>query len=355
MAGDLAVELARLIRHGGPIPISRFMAEANGHYYASRDPFGAGGDFITAPEISQMFGELIGLWCAEVWTAIGRPGRFVLAELGPGRGTLMADALRAAGIVPGFRAAAAVHLVETSPLLRERQRAALADANPTWHATIDSLPGGPAIVIANEFFDALPIRQFVRGPAGWQERMVGIGGDGRFQFALAPHVLANALLPTSAASVAAEGSVVEVCPTAQEIIAAFARRVVSDDGAILVIDYGAAAAGDSLQAVRAHRHHAVLDAPGEADLTAHVDFAALATAAGTAGARAWGPLPQGLFLRRLGLDQRAAMLAAKASAAQAAAIEAAQQRLTGAAAMGTLFQALAITRPDAAPPPGFES
>ena len=348
MAADLSAELARLIRHIGPIPVSRFMAEANGHYYTTRDPFGARGDFITAPDISQMFGELIGLWCAEVWGAIGQPARFTLAELGPGRGTLMADALRAAKVVPGFRDAAAVHLVETSPVLRERQGLTLADATPTWHDAIDTLPDGPLIVVANEFFDALPIRQFVRAATGWHERLVDVAADGTFQFVLAPQALADG--PRQAAA----GSVLEICPAAQGIMQQLARRLMREDGAILVIDYGPPT-GDSLQAVRAHRRHAVLDAPGEADLTALVDFAALAAAAGSAGAQAWGPVPQGEFLRRLGIEQRAALLTAKASAAQASAIAAALQRLTDAAAMGTLFQASAVTRFGATPPPGFES
>ena len=360
VADGLAQRLAQLIRHGGLIPVSRFMAEANAHYYAMRDPFGVAGDFTTAPEISQMFGELIGLWCGAVWLALGRPANFVLAELGPGRGTLMADALRAAKVVPGFREAASLHLVESSPLLRERQRGALSAFRPTWHETIGTLPDGPLILVANEFFDALPIYQFVRGARGWHECLIGLAPDGTFQFVAAPDGFSEPPGRVSAASDLPEGAFVEVCPAAEAIVDALAQRIVHSRGAALIIDYGsaeprAAAAHGTLQAVRGHRYHAPLATPGEADLTAHVDFRALKQIVEAAGARALGPVAQGVLLRRLGIEQRATALSAKATAEQSATLAAARRRLTDDDAMGTLFQALAIVDPISPTPPGFES
>jgi NADH dehydrogenase [ubiquinone] 1 alpha subcomplex assembly factor 7 len=354
---DLRAALARLIEHDGPIPVSRFMAEANRHYYATRDPFGIAGDFITAPEISQMFGELIGLWALQVWIEMGRPAPFCLAELGPGRGTLMADALRAAKVRPEFIAAAQVHLIETSPTLRARQRAALADATPTWHDSIDSLPALPLILIANEFFDALPIRQFVRGRNGWHERLIGLDAQGKLTFMLAPDVLPHVGATSSLLATAAAGSVAEICPAACAIAEALAERIARHGGAALIIDYGPPASGygDTLQAVRAHAYHGALQSPGDADLTAHVDFAALIAAANTSHAQVWRPVPQGMFLRRLGIEARAAALIAGATPQRAAEIAAARDRLTGDDAMGTLFQALAFTHPALPAPPGFAS
>jgi NADH dehydrogenase [ubiquinone] 1 alpha subcomplex assembly factor 7 len=354
---DLRAMLARLIEHDGPIPIARYMAEANRHYYATRDPLGAAGDFITAPEISQMFGELIGLWALQAWIEMGRPAPFCLIELGPGRGTLLVDALRAARVRPELKAAAQIHLVETSPALRARQRMALADASPVWHDTIDSLPALPSIVIANEFFDALPIRQFVRTRDGWHERLVGLDGQGKLSFMLAPDPLpdAHAMPPVSAT--AAEGGIAEICPAARAIAETLADRVARHGGAALVIDYGPPVPGygDTFQAVRAHAYHGVLEAPGDADLTAHVDFATLAAAAKSAHARVWGPVPQGVFLHRLGIAARAAALIAKAPPERTAEIAAARDRLTAADAMGTLFQAIAFAHPALPALPGFAS
>jgi len=356
--------LAQRIRHTGPITVAQYMAEALGHphhgYYTTRDPFGRAGDFTTAPEISQMFGELVGLWCVAVWQSMGSPPRLCLAELGPGRGTLMADALRAARLRPAFRAAAAVHLVETSPVLRARQaetlRAAEPGFEPVWHESVSTLPEGPLLLIANELFDALPVHQFQRTAEGWRERVVTLDESAdQLAFALAPPGPALALL-TPAQRAAPPGTVVEVSPACVALASEIARRVAAEGGAALVVDYGPAesAAGDSLQAVQGHRHIDPLAAPGEADLTAHVDFAALAQAARECGAAVHGPVPQGRFLASLGLEARAATLLRRADAAQAASIRAAVARLLAAGEMGTLFKALAIAAPSLPLPPGFE-
>ncbi|NKB48094.1 MAG: class I SAM-dependent methyltransferase [Alphaproteobacteria bacterium] len=330
------------------------MADALGHpeygYYMADDPFGVSGDFITAPEISQMFGELVGLWCANTWLALGKPTPFVLAELGPGRGTLMADALRALETVPACRAAVQVHLVETSPHLRERQRQALSEIDLTWHDSVGGLPMIPAIFIANEFFDALPIEQYVRHDEGWRQRRVTYGEDG-FAFTHAPTPEPEINLPTTAEA----GAVIETSPASLEIAGEIAHRVRSHSGAALVIDYGytGPAVGDTLQAVRNHDTAPVLEQPGTADLTAHVDFNALAAAAHAGGAACWGSIGQGDFLRRLGIDSRAATLIATATTDQKSNIETALERLIGDDQMGTLFKVLAIGSRGTEPPAGF--
>lgn len=320
--------------------LDRFMARANAAYYARHDPFQ---DFTTAPEIAQAFGEVLGAWAAIVWEGMGRPAPVLLAELGPGRGTLMADALRAtAKVAPAFRAALEVHLVESSPRLRAEQARRVPDA--AWHETPDTLPPGrPAILLANEFLDALPIRQLVRRGAGWAERFVT--ADGRFAERPAPH---DADAP--------EGAVIELGDAARNLVAALAARLARDGGAALILDYGPeqSAPGDSLQAIRAGRPADPLAAPGEADLTAHVDFAALTRTARAAGAAVWGPLPQGPFLARLGLFQRTDRLARTQPPARAAALIAAAQRLAEPDRMGRLFKALCIAHPSLPTPPGFE-
>jgi NADH dehydrogenase [ubiquinone] 1 alpha subcomplex assembly factor 7 len=321
----------------------------------TRDPLGAAGDFVTAPEVSQMFGELVGLWCVEMWRASGAPDPVQMVELGPGRGTLMADALRAARMAPGFAKAHSVNLVETSPVLRERQRETLAGQDAAWRESIDQLPGGPLLLIANEFFDALPVRQFERTKAGWRERMVGLDGEG-FRVALAPgESAAAALIPEAVRKTARQGDVAEIRPAAIAIARIAGERIARFGGAALIIDYGhaASAPGDTLQAVRNHESCDWLDNPGEADLTAHVDFEALAGAAREAGAAAHGPVPQGDFLTRLGLEVRAARLLRGATKAQVRDIKAARHRLIDPAEMGTLFKVMALTRTDAPPPPGF--
>ncbi len=358
---------ARLAREGA-LTVADFMGEALTHplggYYMRGDPFGApspsGGDFVTAPEISQMFGELLGVWCADTWMRLGQPSRCALVELGPGRGTLMADALRATRQVPGFHDALDVHLVEISPALRERQRESLGAHEITWLDNVGQIPEGPLLLIANEFFDALPVRQFEQTEEGWAERVVVLGPDGNLAFALAAPSAANRPLIPAALRDLPQGSLVEVCPAALNIAAFLGHRLARQPGAALIIDYGPAkpAPGPTLQALRHHRRHEVLEAPGSADLTAHVDFASLAQAAASAGCRTHGPVRQGVFLRALGIELRAAQLAAAAPGA-AQAISAARRRLIDPAEMGDLFKALALTSHgppfDQGPPAGFEA
>lgn len=365
MAADrspLDTEIRRLIVAAGPMPVARFMALCLGHpqygYYATRDPFGGGGDFVTAPEVSQMFGELVGLWAVAVWQQMGSPRRTRLVELGPGRGTMMSDALRATKVVPDFREATTVHLVETSPTLRERQQDTLIGSGfpVSWHGTLNDVPEGPAIILANEFFDALPVNQAVKQEDGWHERRVGIGDDGRYVFTVAaepiPHF--DKVVPRALRS-AAIGAIFEWRP--DHCVLDLCRRLRRDGGAALVIDYGhfASAAGDTLQAVRSHRFTDPLAAPGDVDLTAHVDFEALATAADSIGARVHGPVAQADFLMRLGIEKRAAMLR-KSAPEKAGEIDAALERLTDRSprGMGSLFKVLGLSAPQLAGLPGLE-
>lgn len=356
----LGDELRRLIAERGPLPVADWMALCLGHprhgYYATRDPFGAGGDFITAPEISQMFGELIGLWAAAVWQRMGAPAPVRLIELGPGRGTMMADALRAARVLPAFRAAATVHLIETSAVLERRQRETLAAAGVpvTWHRDLAEVPAGPAVVLANEFFDALPVHQAVKQADGWHPRTVALGPDDSFVFATGPTDPGLADRVPGLWRSAPSGAVFEWRDAA--VATAVAARV-AEGGAALVVDYGHVDQdlGETLQAVRMHRFADPLSTPGDADLTAHVDFAALGSAAAAAGARVHGPVTQGAFLRRLGIVTRADALKA-ASPTKAAEVDAALARLldpktTG---MGTLFKVMAFADPALGPLPGLD-
>ena len=359
----LAHTIRSMIAAEGPMPVARFMALALGHprygYYVTRDPLGADGDFTTAPEVSQMFGELLGLWCAEVWRLMrmARPVRLV--ELGPGRGTLMRDALRASKVTPEFRSALEVHLVETSPVLRAAQRATLAAPGVplVWHERPESLPDGPLLVLANEFVDALPVDQFVKAEDGWHERRVGVGADGQFDFVLAPPTLPgfeDRLPPRLRRQ--PPGALWE--RREHGPLSEIARRIALFGGAALVIDYGHARTsfGNTLQAVRAHEYADPLLDPGEADLTAHVDFEALAAAVKQRGARAHGPVSQSVFLRRLGIELRAERLRRSAGAIDRAAVDAALARLSGPApGMGELFKALTFTHRDLPRPPGFDS
>jgi NADH dehydrogenase [ubiquinone] 1 alpha subcomplex assembly factor 7 len=357
MMSALGDELRQIIASEGPISVERFMLLALQHpvhgYYTSKMPFGRAGDFVTAPDISQMFGELAGLWAAQVWLDMGAPHGLHLVELGPGRGTMMTDALRASRVVPGFLAGISVHLVETSPVLKETQRAALASIGmtATWHTSIDTVPDGPAIVLANEFFDALPVRHFVRGPRGWHERQVGLGADGALAFGAANEPLAIA------ASAGEPGAILELGHAAQSVMRHLADRIATQGGALLVCDYGYAetALGETLQAIQNHAFVDPLAAPGEADLTTHVDFAMLRRTAEAGGTMVHGPVAQGVWLERLGIAARAQVLKAKADASQAAAIDAALDRLTApTSSMATLFKVLAVTRRDMTSPPGFE-
>lgn len=342
----LAAKLIRRIETDGPISVSEFMtaclADPEHGYYTRHDPLGRSGDFITAPEISQIFGELIGIWCLAAWQAMGSPDRFVLAELGPGRGTLMADALRAARLRPGFGDAATIALVEINEGLKTAQRTALQDlATPIWVDRPDALPSGPLIVIANEFFDALPIRQFVRTDKGWAERMVGLGDNGSLAFGLQP--LPELGFSPPADGNVPEGAVYEACPSATAITAALSERIAHDGGAALFIDYGHAEPGfgDTLQAVRSHRYDDPLAHPGRADLTAHVDFAALARAA-SGGSEVRPVIDQATFLERMGIDIRAETLARGQDEPTQSAIASAVERLAGTDQMGRLFKAFAF-------------
>jgi NADH dehydrogenase [ubiquinone] 1 alpha subcomplex assembly factor 7 len=362
LARKLARRIAQRITEDGPLSVADFMAAAltdPAHgYYMGRDPLGEGGDFITAPEISQMFGELIGLWCADTWQRLGAPPQVALVELGPGRGTLMADALRAARQDPAFTAALQVHLVEASPTLKARQAEALAGAEPTWHETLAGVPELPLLLIANEFFDALPVRQLVKQAGGWGERLVALAGESEaLAFTVSPPDPAlDCLMPESLRDAPAEQSF-EVSPAGQEIARAIGRRLQTQGGAALIIDYGheTSALGETLQAVRRHAPHDVLSDPGTADLTCHVDFASLALAAREAGGvAAHGPVAQGAFLERLGIAARAARLMEQATPPQREDIRSARLRLTEPDQMGELFKVLALTREGFGPPSGFQ-
>ncbi|MGH6615126.1 class I SAM-dependent methyltransferase [Sphingomonas sp.] len=338
--------LARAITLAGPIPLAHFMGAANAHYYATRDPLGAAGDFTTAPEISQMFGELVGLWCADLWDRAGRPD-IAWVELGPGRGTLAADALRAmatVGLTPP------VHFVETSPTLRAAQAERLPEAN--WHDSVSTLPGDrPLIVIANEFFDALPIHQLVRTIGGWHERLVAC--QDLLFLPIAGKQVPDTILPPQLRD-APPGSIIETSPASVAIMRDLAQRIAAQGGAALIIDYGyeGPAVGDTLQAMRAHGFVNPFDNPGEHDLTAHVDMATLAAAAQTEGAARFGPVDQGVLLSALGIAARAAALSA-AAPDRAAGVAADRDRLIEPEAMGTLFKALAVTAPEWPAPAGF--
>ena len=353
MTSELGHLIARRIALAGPISVADFMAEALGHprlgYYRHALPLGAAGDFTTAPEISQMFGELLGAWLAERWLAMGRPAPVRLVELGPGRGTLMADALRATSGVPGFHAALDLHLVDINEPLHEAQRAALADFKPAWHERLDDVPAGPTLLVANEFFDALPVRQFHKTPRGWAERMVGLAPDGEtLRFALAPGITPlAAFLPD-----APDGAEAELSEAGRALAAAIGVRLRRDGGWALIVDYGRdqSGPGTSLQAVRSHRGVDILDRPGETDLSAHVDFAALAEATGVT---TFGPTGQGDFLRRLGIVERARALKQRATPEQGRVIDDALARLIAPDQMGTLFRVLAVGDERSAAPAGF--
>jgi NADH dehydrogenase [ubiquinone] 1 alpha subcomplex assembly factor 7 len=360
----LEADIRRRIAAAGPMPVGEYMAICLGDpdygYYRTRDPLGAGGDFITSPEISQMFGELIGLWMAAVWTRMDQPKRIAVIELGPGRGTLMNDALRAVKVLPAFRAAVELHLVEISPALQQQQQKTLADQKVpiTWHDSLADVPEGPAIIVANEFFDALPVNQAVKTDSGWYERRIGIDSGGHLAFTVADQPLQGfePLLPP-AVRAAPVGAIFEWRSETEAM--ELGRRIARDGGAALVIDYGHAesAAGDTLQAVAHHAYADVLGAPGRVDLTAHVDFEALARSADAMGARAYGPITQGQLLRQLGIKTRAAKLKAHTSSPGAIGIDAAFARLTGhgPGEMGSLFKAVAFAHPAIGIPPAFET
>ena len=346
----LADSFRRLIAATGPISLAQFMGESNARYYAGKDPFGAAGDFVTAPEISQMFGELIGLWLADMWDRAGRPDGARYVELGPGRGTLARDALRAmaqAGLAPE------VHLIEGSPELRQLQAQAVPQAR--FHADLTGVPDdGPLLLVANEFLDALTVRQLVRTATGWREVMVTADEAGRFVLAAGDRPM-DAAVP-EALREADEGTVLETCPGAAAVVAEAAGRLARQGGAALFVDYGHSAprTGSTLQAVRSHRTVDPLAMPGEADLTAHVDFATLSEVARSHGARWLGTVPQGAWLRALGIEARAEALT-RSAPQQRAPLAGAVDRLTAAGQMGELFKVMGLAAPTWPDGAGFRS
>jgi SAM-dependent MidA family methyltransferase len=359
----LEPEIRRLIKVAGPLPVAEYMSLCLTHpqhgYYTTRDPLGRDGDFTTAPEISQMFGELIGLWAAAVWRQMGSPANLRLIEIGPGRGTMMLDMLRAAQVVPGFRAAIVAHLVEVSPALERRQRQTLngLDVPLLWHRSIEEVPDGPLIVVANEFFDALPVHQVVKQEDGWYERMVGIDGDDNLAFVLAGAPLAHfaETLP-QAARAAPVDSIFEW--RGQQPVFEIARRIKHEGGVALAIDYGhtESECGDTLQGVTRHSYADPLETPGLVDLTAHVDFRAMALAADSIGVSVYGPQTQREFLSRLGIERRTDALKQRAAPSQATEIDSAVARLlnTGTGGMGQMFKAIAFADPKLGVLPGFD-
>jgi NADH dehydrogenase [ubiquinone] 1 alpha subcomplex assembly factor 7 len=357
----LQSEIRQLIKVSGPMPVWRYMELCLTHpthgYYVSRDPLGREGDFTTAPEVSQMFGELLGLWAASAWKAMGSPPLLRLIELGPGRGTMMADALRALRVLPPLYQSLSVHLVEINPVLREKQKSILSGIRSiNWHDSIDDIPDGAAVILANEYFDVLPIHQMVKRDTGWHERTVEIDAHGKLVFGRAaeptPHF--EVLLPPRVRS-APIGAVFEWRPDAE--IMKIASRVRDQDGAALIIDYGHVRSdvGDTFQAISRHSFTNPLADPGDADITAHVDFQALARAAEDIGTCVHGPVPQGDFLRRLGIETRALTLMAKASPDISEDISGALKRLVGGGrgGMGSMFKVLAISEPHLTSLAGF--
>lgn len=353
----LGRELKDLIAAEGPMPVSRYMTLCLGHprhgYYMTREPFGAAGDFVTAPEISQVFGELVGAWAAATWQAMGQPSPLRLVEPGPGRGTLMADLVRTARAMPGLADALDIHLVETSSRLRDRQRETLAAAGiaASWHDDLAAVPSGATVLVANEFLDALPIRQLVMTNGGWRERVVGLDAGGALAFGLAPDPVPPSLIPESLREAPA-GAVFELCPAFDTLAESLATRAAAAPLAALFVDYGhlASAHGETLQAVRGHAFADPLAEPGLADLTVHVDFSALRRAAEAAGLAVAAPVTQRDLLFRLGLASRAEALA-RANPDALDTIRSGVERLVdpAPAGMGALFKAVLVHSPGLEP------
>lgn len=344
-------QLIEEIRATGPIGVDRFMGLALSHYYGSRDPLGAAGDFTTSPEISQVFGEILGLWGADQWQRLGEPLPLKLIELGPGRGTLMADLLRALKVLPALRRAVEVHFVETSPTLRAAQAQTLQrlhpDLAPHWHDTLADVPPGPMLLVANEFFDALPIRQWLRQGPAWRERLVGLDEAGALAFIIGP--IGD---PPVEPLVATEGDLFETCAPALAIAGEIGRRLATAPGAAVLVDYGHAhsAVGDTLQALKGHAYAPVLADPGEADLTAHVDFDALGQALAATGANVAALEQQGRFLIENGAEARLGVLLRGKDESAAVALKTGVRRLIDPMEMGRLFKVLAATSPERSAP-----
>ncbi|MBU4527227.1 MAG: class I SAM-dependent methyltransferase [Hoeflea sp.] len=349
----LAHKIVRLIEQTGPLRISDYfalcLADPEYGYYQSREPFGRSGDFITAPEVSQLFGEMIGVSLVHAWQAQGAPSDVRIVEIGPGRGTLMSDALRViARLAPDLYAGASIHMVETSERLRNVQRQTLVRAKEriSWHKSFEEVPDGFTLMVANELFDAVPIRQFVKTREGFRERVVGLDSAGSLAFGLGPGDFDPSLLPVDEARVP-EGEIFELSPARSAVMQTVAAKIVRDGGTALAIDYGhlITGFGDTLQAVYRHEYDPPLARPGEADITSHVDFQALAEAALAAGAHVHRPMTQGEFLVGLGIVERAGALGSGRDSLTQAAIRDAVNRLAGEGEgrMGALFKVLAVS------------
>jgi len=365
----LELYLKKLITAQGPLPIASFMAEALGNsehgYYMKKDPFGQQGDFTTAPEISQMFGEIMGIWLATIWMTMGSPPKIHLGELGPGRGTLLQDILRTLNAVPNLCDALKVHLVEMSPILQKiqaenlKKSALKKEASLQWHRRVSDLlqaaGGAPLLLIANEFFDALPVRQYQRTDTGWHERLICLNKENDLCLQLAPAPSPEHLIPP-ALHRAHIGAIAEVCALGENICFEIADYVKQYGGAALFIDYGHSqhGTGDTLQGVKQHQYHDILSHIGDTDLTAHVNFQSLKDVALTCNARTYGPILQGDFLRNMGIEARSQSLLAKATDPQKKDILSALHRLTAESEMGTLFKVMAITAPELTDVVGFE-
>lgn len=358
---SLKTLIKKQIKKNGPMTLAEYMALCLSHpeygYYMRRDPLGAQGDFTTSPEISQIFGELVGLWLARQWEAMGKP-ECALVELGPGRGTLMNDMLRATKKAAEFHDAISVHMVEISPALKQKQWGLLANKHPRihWHESIEELPQKPWLVIANEFFDALPVRQFVWVENAWHERLIDIADDRlRFVITREQSDRSNPALDCFVGQGPPRNDAIqETCQSALDIVIAITQHIAKEGGAALIVDYGyTEGKGDTLQAMKNHAYHEVLSDPGEADLTAHVDFTALSKAAKKAGANVFGPIPQGKFLMSIGAGQRVQKLCAQANAEQSANLISGLERLASPDAMGDLFKVLAIVGANHPKPEGF--
>jgi len=360
-ARPLAARLKERIAREGPLSVADYMqaclADPSAGYYTSRQPIGREGDFVTAPEVSQIFGELLGLWAVGVWQSMGEPAAVIVAELGPGRGTLMADALRAWRSVPKFSESVTVALVETSPVLRDVQQAALRGSPVPLQCCdrIEDVPDGPLILIANEFIDALPVRQLMRSGGVWRERCVTIGPNGAFAFTEGEAIQGDELASAALGIDAPDGAILETRPAVAPLLSSLASRAGDAPLAALIVDYGheETSVGDTLQAVHRHRFADPLTTPGEVDLTAHVDFAALKESAQALGLTTHGPMAQGEFLLKLGLEKRRDRLLAQARPDQKEAILSGAARLADPRAMGLLFKVLALTSNGLAPPPPF--
>lgn len=342
---SLTKQIAARIQEQGPITVAEYMETAAAHYYATRTPFGEEGDFTTSPEISQMFGEMIGAWLVDIWLQMGQPENVQLIELGPGRGTLMADIMRTISSWPAFKSSVSIHMIENSPQLRQAQATTLKNYRPTWYDRLDEVPAGLNFIVANEFFDALPIHQFKKVKGEWKERAVDYDEvENTFRFTTVPLDFDVASIMPEGFLKAPDGCIFEVSPSSLSVLDQISARISENGGAALIVDYGHSETGlgDTLQSVAAHNYSDALENPGTKDITAHVDFATFKTVA-SQRVRVHGPVTQGEFLKSLGIEQRGESLAANATDEQRRDIIHALQRLTATAEMGSLFKVMGLT------------